>query len=493
MGKINNLFTQHQIVWIIIVFGTICRLSQYIFNRSLWIDEAALALKVINYSYVQLFNPFIHPSEPFFVQFQMAPLGFLFLVKFLVQIFGDHEYVLRFFPLVFGISSLFLFRNFAREFLNDRAALFALGIFALSFPLIIYSSEFKPYSCDVLMTLLLYFMFRVFYTHDLTFKHVIVFGFAGAVAVWFSFPATIVLINGIIFMFFLMVFHKNWIKLSYFVGMAFIWTASFIVYYLMYLQDFLEQSQWLDFWWKNFYFRFFPISDFTAFFTMMFVNPVGLYFKYLTAAFFIGGCVLIFLKRRDHFLLLIGPLILTWIFSAFHKYPFYGRLIHFLVPCLIVFIAEGMDHMVKMTKGKQSVISIMILSLLYIPSGALATHRIFKPYTRENIKPVLSKMNELRKDNDVISMHPDARYALRYYAKRFDLGNHKTLNVYQINNIDLFLNDFHNMKDKKRVWIIFSHINDTEKSSILSSLNEAGNNLYHYQTHRASAYLYTFN
>lgn len=77
------------------------QLSQYLYNRSLWADEAVLALNIVNRSYLELLQPLDYD--------QAAPIGFLIVEKFAVQLFGDNEYSLRLFPLLSGIISLLLF------------------------------------------------------------------------------------------------------------------------------------------------------------------------------------------------------------------------------------------------------------------------------------------------------------------------------------------------------------------------------------------------
>ena len=79
------------VVGIIIGFGIILRLIPYLHNRSLWLDEVWLALNIIQKPYSQLVGVLENS--------QIAPIGFLFIEKFMVLTFGDSEYALRVFPL----------------------------------------------------------------------------------------------------------------------------------------------------------------------------------------------------------------------------------------------------------------------------------------------------------------------------------------------------------------------------------------------------------
>ena len=130
-----------------IAVGAGLRLYFYLLNRSLWFDEALLALNLSGRSFAELLQPLDYN--------QSAPLGFLLLQKTLISLLGNRDYWLRLIPLLAGLSSLPLFYLTARRFLRPAAVQVVLWLFALSPPLIYYSSECKQYSSDVLIALLL--------------------------------------------------------------------------------------------------------------------------------------------------------------------------------------------------------------------------------------------------------------------------------------------------------------------------------------------------
>src|SRR5690606_8442193 len=141
--KINNW----DLLWIsMIALGVFLRLRQYLANRSLWVDEASLALNIIHRTFAELVQPLDYE--------QGAPLGFLFIQKFFVLVFGNQEYVLRLFPLISGIVSTYLIYRIASEYFG-KFGIFATFLFAISEWMIYYSSELKQYSSDVMIALLL--------------------------------------------------------------------------------------------------------------------------------------------------------------------------------------------------------------------------------------------------------------------------------------------------------------------------------------------------
>ena len=128
----------------IFLIGATFRLSQYIADRSLWLDEAKLALNIINRSFSGLAQPLDYD--------QGAPLGFLFVQKLLTLLLGNADYVLRIFPLICGLFSYWAIYALAKRIFVQRAAIIAAVIlFAFSDRLIYYSSEVKQYSSDSLL------------------------------------------------------------------------------------------------------------------------------------------------------------------------------------------------------------------------------------------------------------------------------------------------------------------------------------------------------
>ena len=77
------------------------RLRQYLTGRSLWADEAMLALNIVTRDFAGMFQPLDYD--------QGAPIGFLLVEKLFHALLGKHELALRLFPLLVGLISLWLF------------------------------------------------------------------------------------------------------------------------------------------------------------------------------------------------------------------------------------------------------------------------------------------------------------------------------------------------------------------------------------------------
>lgn len=122
------------------VIGAILRLRQFEFNRSLWLDEAMLAVNLATRSFGELLLPLdLH---------QNSPILFLLLEKLAIVLFGVNEPALRAQPMVCGLLLLPLMALVGHRLAGPLAAVVAVSLTALSPALIRYANETKPYGVD---------------------------------------------------------------------------------------------------------------------------------------------------------------------------------------------------------------------------------------------------------------------------------------------------------------------------------------------------------
>ena len=110
----------------LLVAGAALRAAPFVLDRSLWLDEAKLALNVLDRPVPDLLRPLDYG--------QAAPAGFLLLEKLAVTALGEGERALRLVPLLAGLASLWLFHALVRRWLSPAGALLGLALFALSQP-----------------------------------------------------------------------------------------------------------------------------------------------------------------------------------------------------------------------------------------------------------------------------------------------------------------------------------------------------------------------
>ncbi|HXE56287.1 MAG TPA: glycosyltransferase family 39 protein, partial [Tepidisphaeraceae bacterium] len=169
-------------LWIALTLAGIgCRVVQYAWDRSFWVDEASLVLNIRERTASMLMGALDFN--------QAAPPLFLLIERGLYRVFGGSELSLRLFPLVSGCVSVILFAALARRMLKPWMAIVALALFCFSDRLIWHATEVKPYGVDACVAVALTLV--AFAGRSDVRKLIGLCGLA-TVAVWLSYPAVLV-------------------------------------------------------------------------------------------------------------------------------------------------------------------------------------------------------------------------------------------------------------------------------------------------------------
>ena len=163
----------------------------YAENRSLWYDEAALALNITSRGFVELVAPLDY--------LQTAPPMFLWAERLVVILFGANDWTLRLVPLGAGVVTAPVTWVVARRLLDAPSAVLAVALVALSPSLVRYAAEVKPYASDALVTLVLLHYARAAVDGDATLGPWRSLAIAGVVAILSSTPSVFVLAGVIAF------------------------------------------------------------------------------------------------------------------------------------------------------------------------------------------------------------------------------------------------------------------------------------------------------
>ena len=493
----NKFIFSENVAWFVIGFGVVVRVAQYVWNRSLWADEAVLALNIVNRSYGELLQPLDYE--------QGAPLGFLMVEKLAVQVFGDNEYALRLFPLICGIVSLFLFYQLANRFIQGWGITIAVVLFASLHYLVYYSSEVKQYSSDVAIALLCSLISLGLLRQKLGIYQMIILSLGGAIAIWFSHPAIFVLagVGGSCFL--LKLVKKEDIKLTNYLAIYSSWIISFIAFYFSSIKNLSGDEDLLTSWRAAF--PSFPLDIiwYLDAFGKFFYRPLGFNspFDGIAIVIFVIGCIACYRRRKETLLIVLSPILVTFLASALQKYPFRSRLVLFLTPFVILLIAEGVDYIRHKTRYKFAPIaSILLLFLLLAPPIASASQLLVKPYLRSEIKPVISYVKTNQKPGDILYIYQRGKYQFMYYAEKF--GYQKGDYIIGVDDLDKYdgkklseaewqryKNDLDNLRGNKRVWLLFSHATvASENRKITSYLQTIGKQIDFFEQPGAFVYLY---
>lgn len=493
---ISSLFSHQRLPWTIIYFGILVRLVQYLSNRSLWNDEAALALNIVNRSYLELLQPLDYD--------QGAPIGFLIVEKLAVQVFGDNEYALRLFPLLSAIVSLFIFYELAKKCLQPQAVTIALALFSTLHIWLEYATEVKQYSSDVAIAVFLCLL--LMQMNKLSFARMITLSIVGAVAIWFSHPAIFVLAGIGASCLLLTLVKKDLATSLKLLAVYSIWALSFASFYLVSLKNIANQENLYNSWAGRGTFpsSFSDINWLFTSFTEFFHKPLGFPDVFVVPAIFafLVGCISLVYRRM--LLILLSPLFVTYLAAYLHKYPFDGRLVLFLIPFVTLLVGEGIAVIRRKTRSTSfAKIGIFALVLLLVPPIGTAGYLIFKPYVKQEIRPVISYVRKHQQVEDVIYVYQRAEYQFKYYANKF--GYQEGDYILGIDDLDKkdgqgtseeewqrYKSDLDKLYGNQRVWIIFSHVRtwDKESERITSYLDKIGNQIDFFKKEGSFVYLY---
>ena len=512
--KINlNSFTAEKISLVIIGFGILVRVIQYLYNRSLWADEAVLALNLVNRSYLELLQPLDYD--------QGAPIGFLWIEKLAIQVFGNNEYAFRLFPLLSSILSIFIFYELAKRFLRLQAVPIALAFFVSLHYLVYYATELKQYSTDVFVALLACLLVIQIATERLNTIKIVIYSLLGGLVIWFSHPAVFTLggTGAAVLLIDISpkkisqsknqskIFQTKIFQTKIFqillIGLA--WLTSFVIFYFVSVQSLNNNTNLMTSWKNGFPSSFYDINWMFNALGKFFYRPLG--FVGITdglAIFaFVVGCISLFRRQKEKLLLLLSPLMATFFASFLHKFPFRNRLVLFLTPFFILLIAEGIDYLIQKRGFKFTFIPgiILLVALLFHPVTT-TSNLLTQPYQRGEIKQVLNYVKSNQKPQDILYIYQRGHYQFLYYAKKY--GYQPDDYIIGVDDLDQYdgrelspaeeeryKQDLNKLRGNKRVWLIFSHAHiNSENRMIKSYLDKIGKKIDVFKTVGAFVYLY---
>jgi hypothetical protein len=493
-ATVKNVLTPAHAAIALIGLGTAIRAALFIFNRSLYIDEAMLSLSIVSRSYAGLLKPLEY--------YQVAPLGFLFAEKLVTQLFGGRDLVLRLVPFLSGVASLLLVYFVAKNLLRPAGMVLTLTLFALSERLTHYSSEVKQYSSDVLIGLLLLFLaFRYLERPEIGRRYVMLVVF-GCVSVWFSLPAFFVL-AGVGFALMLARFSQVELR-RHLILSGLIWGINFGVLYLVSLRSSLGNPV-MQVWWTSF---FMPISWNTpAWIAQAFVsllqNPGPFSYvvaKWIGCPLLLLGAISISLRMRAHAPLILIPIGTTLLASALHIYPFGDRVVLFMLPMLFLLVGEGLDRIVAFaliySRSVAWAFGMLLVVLMAYAPARLALSNLRYPVDYWDVKTVMAFLQQ-HQNGDPIYVYYGGEPAFRFYRRQFGLNSQNILMGKESRkDPQNYLLEIRKAGIRERGWVFFSHncswCTVNEERYLVSQLDKVASRIAEFQAEGASVYEYKF-
>lgn len=475
--------TEEIIIVLILLGGVFLSLWQFLYNRSLWIDEAMLALNIIHKDCLELLKPLEYN--------QVAPILFLQIEKIFSTIIQNSEYGLRIFPLLCFWLSLYFFYKVIRILAENRyVIIIALSLFVFNKVFIYYSNEVKQYMTDVLVLLsVFYFVLKEYKKEE---KKYYILGIVGVVSIFLSNVAPIILFTCGLYLFYDNFFVTKKIKIISLSILSVVWLSIFFLYYCFFIYEDPSKEYMMWYW-----------SDRNAFSLLSLPINIGKIFLHdkqsipnmitciIMISLFLMGIVNLLLHRKTKIKIIIltcTPLALhVFLSSAFQLYPVDRRLILYTLPCIIIICTIGFDYIKSNLKPPKQRLLVTFIPVIFL-FCFLAGFPIRREATRESIKYIDENITE----GENIYNYFGAVPAFQYYK---DIGYVKT-DAHVINSnsewvVNKCMNELKTLQGKN--WLLFPYILDIEENFYITQLDSLGyRKLKEFKMYRSSIYLYDF-
>ncbi len=456
----------------ILLLAVCLRTAAFASERSLWIDEAMVALNIVERSPVRLFEPLDRN--------QGAPVGFLLATKASVELFGPSERALRMPAFLASLVGLSAFAIAAYRLLPRPAAHLAFALFAVSPHVVAYAAECKQYSSDVAFAAVL----LALVAGRWNLRRGIALAFVGALSVWCSHPALFVLAGLGVALFAMAVVQRDRSRILGLISLGGVWLASFAAVYLVNLRH-LGHNDYLIHYWAG-HFAPWPTSRPGAIWYVdhalaFVIEPAGMAGESRLAQAALGivaALGMATIARRSFAnvsLAFLFTIAIVLIASHLHLYPFAGRLLLFLVPMACLIWASGAVWLTARLGRRGHLLAWLLVVWPLCQSVEAIRH----PARAEEIKPLLTHVKA--------NWHPDDRLyiyggsgdagagpAFDYYSRQYDFptdrvirgGIHRDDPAEYSAEIAKF--------PSSRTWILFTHRHRNEESVILAAFAERG-------------------
>ena len=262
---------------------------------------------------------------------------FVFFTYLITNIAGLKFYTIRLIPFLSGIVSVPLFYLLAKTMYKGKLPIIvSTFLFAVSVPLIYYSQEFKPYSLDVLICILLLLVYKYIKITDTKWYQTLIYCVSTIFLCLSSFPALYIIPAIGISKIIETKKIKESLKTMYPVVLCYIFSVVYLFFlHRNILGNEINQPEWqngfLKFSAESFYIVIRDYFDFTC------INPqIGI-------LLFVVGVVFVILERNKNFNVIFSIMLLSLIGSFIHLYPLFGRMILFMIPLTTIIIVKPLD------------------------------------------------------------------------------------------------------------------------------------------------------
>lgn len=381
--------------------GAFFRLYHFLFQRSLWMDEAILAINIPARSLSGFLTPMDYNTS--------APVPFLWGERLLVALFGASELSLRAVPLLAGIAVVALTGVLGGRLFGSAGASAAVALAALSPTLIRFANEVKPYGTDALVTVLILGAALRVARQPGRRDAWIAFAVVGVLGILSSYPAVFVGAAALVSLLFVAELSRQ--RLAALGVCCIMFASAFAIPYLAIYRAAASSPELQGAWNAAF---LTPGAQFVeqlrlALPGLLFPAFAGngatapaLGFGVALAAIALAAWGLVEAGRRHGgwaVVQLAGPIAFAALASAFRRYPFgVPRLMVFAVPALILMVAGALAAAHRILRGRvpDPLLLMGLLLALSLPAW-YAVSGIRAPFEGEDARTLVSAYREARR------------------------------------------------------------------------------------------------
>ncbi|MCA9401821.1 MAG: hypothetical protein KC713_09350, partial [Candidatus Omnitrophica bacterium] len=132
------------------------------------------------------------------------------------------------------------------------------------------------------------------------------------------------------------------------------------------------------------------------------------------------GAISLWFQQKLKLVILTGPIALAIILAAFHKYPFQGRTITFLIPFFVIFLTYGLkaitEKLDKPLKGWVSLITI--ICVVFFPVQ-LTARQFLEQKGPVDIRHVFEYIKGKKHRDDIFIVYQPTMAAFQYYIDQY--------------------------------------------------------------------------
>ncbi len=376
--------TWEHAIFAALLMGCLLRLVHFGFGRMLWLDEVMVAINLEVRDGAQLLTPLDFK--------QVAPAGWLLMVDGFASLFNNYEYGARFPALLAGLGSLLIFYRIARAEFSPPVAFVAVFAFSISYMLVYFSAELKPYAFDLLLwAITASIALRIQRDGQVPTMAlgvlILVFVFGGAYS--FAAPAVVGGIGGVLIL-------KNVMERKYRIAGLLVAGAvlSAIIYLFLALSIYQQQVELgglseggMGHYFNRLYAPFPPTSLGDLVWYPQFVNDTmgalfGVESAYVFIALAVFGSVALMRKNAWTFAIVIAPIVVSFILSAAKIYPIMPRLVLHFVPIIILLSAYAIEVVYR--QAPRLILPIVLGLCLLVSIGSFGWFRYENTFTPWN-------------------------------------------------------------------------------------------------------------